>query len=192
MPATPSPAAPPAPLALPERLRTIFVDLDGVLADFHSAAARLWGLDPATLSQADWAQVGEWGLSVPKPDFWARVEAQGEAFWANLEPLPWAQELWDACHAACDGVVVLTSPAPFAASAAGKYAWVREHLDTKDMLIGRPKHVCAAPGRVLIDDRASYGPAWSREGGTLVSLHRPWNPSGHPPEAVIEALRAHA
>ncbi len=176
-------------VGLPKRLRTIFVDLDGVLADFHSAVARLWGKDPARIRTSEWAEIGEWGLSVPKPDLWDRVEAQGEEFWANLEPLPWAEELWDACQAACDSVVVLTSPGPFAASAAGKYAWVRQHLKTKDMLIGHPKHVCAAPGRVLVDDRASYGPSWTREGGTLVSLQRPWNPTGHAPQAIIAALR---
>lgn len=170
--------------------RSIFVDLDGVLADFHTAVARLYDLDPDTLTTSDWAEIGEWGLSIPKPDFWDRVQAAGAAFWSGLEPLPWAERLWAACHAVCERVVILTTPGPFPESAAGKYAWVRERLDTTSMLIGRPKEACSKPGHVLIDDRAGYGPRWEGEGGILLPLKRPWNPSGIEPEAIIANLES--
>jgi hypothetical protein len=188
---TTTPETPAAPaVALPSPLTALFVDLDGVLADFHTALARLYGLDPARLEEAGWAELGEWGLSIPKPGFWDSIQAEGPGWWAALPKLPWADRLWAACRAACDTVVVLTTPGPFAESAAGKYAWVTEQLGTADMLIGRPKEVCSRPGHALVDDRAGYGPRWQGEGGHLLSLRRPWNPSGHPPEAIIAALEA--
>jgi hypothetical protein len=173
-------------------LRAIFVDLDGVLADFHRPVTALYGLDPEALDDSAWAEVGEWGLSIPKPDFWARIQACGSDWWAELPKLPWADRLWRACKAACQQVVVLTTPGPFPESAAGKYQWVREQLDTHDMLIGRPKEVCSKPGHLLVDDRASYRPRWEAEGGKMLSLQRPWNLDGLTPEAIIAALESRA
>ena len=178
------------PLTKPNPLTAIFVDLDGVLADFHSSMARLWGLDPETLDEAKQAELGEWGLGIPMPDFWDKIRAEGPDFWAGLAPLPWADELWAACKEACETVVVLTTPGPFPESAAGKYEWVKRVLKSDDMLIGRPKEVCSQPGHILIDDRSGYGPRWNARGGQLFSLRRPWNPQGHPVETIINTLKA--
>ena len=175
---------------LPQPLRAVFVDLDGVLADFHHEVARLYGLDPTRLDDNEWAHIGEWALSIEKPDFWPRIQAGGAQWWADLPELPWAKQLWDACNAACDCVVVLTTPGPFPESAAGKYSWVREHLDTTRMLIGSPKHVCSKPGHVLVDDRSSYRRRWEAEGGRMVPLARPWNRSALDPEDIVAAFEA--
>jgi hypothetical protein len=173
-------------------IEVIFVDLDGVLVDFHRPLAALYGLDPDTLSDAEWAQIGEWGLGIPKDDLWQRVQAEGSKFWAQLPKLAWTDALWAACKAAAPQVVVLTTPGPFAESAAGKWSWVKEQLGTQDMLIGRPKEVCSKPGHVLIDDRAGYGPKWTAAGGVLLPLKRPWNPEGIAPEQLIAGLEAYA
>ncbi len=174
---------------LPRPLNAIFVDLDGVLADFHSSMVRLWGQDPATMDDASWAEAGEWGLSVEMPDFWPRVQAEGADFWRNLPKLPWTDRLWAACNAACDRVVILTTPGPFPESAAGKTAWVHEQLGPKTrVLIGSPKDVCSKPGRILIDDRSGYRNRWEAEGGVLMPLWRPWNVDGHDAGRIAAAL----
>jgi len=176
-------------MSLSRALRRLFIDLDGVLADFHTPLVGLYGLEPNALTEADWAQVGEWGLSVPKDDLWQRVQAAGAEFWAELPELPWTQELWAACRAACSEVIVLTTPGPFPESLAGKYAWVVEHLETSKMLIGSPKEACSKPGHVLIDDREGYRKRWEAEGGEMLTLQRPWSPQGDSPADVIAALR---
>ncbi len=178
-----------AGLTLPTPLEVLFVDLDGVLVDFHRPLARLYGLDPDALDDQAWAEIGEWGLSIPKDDLWQRVQAEGAAFWAELPKLPWTDALWAACHQAAKQVVILTTPGPFPESAAGKWQWVHENLHTQDILIGRPKEVCSQPGHVLIDDRCGYGPKWNAAGGLLVPLQRPWNPTGYAPETIIAALQ---
>jgi len=176
-------------LRIPRPLNAIFVDLDGVLADFHTDMARLWDVDAATLDQAASAELGEWGLGVPKDDFWPRIQAEGAAFWRNLGKLPWTDRLWAACQAACERVIVLTTPGPFPESAAGKYAWVREQLGTTKMLIGSPKDVCSGPGHILIDDRVGYTRQWEAAGGVMVPLRRPWTGGGYEVEAIIAALQ---
>lgn len=179
-------------LLLPRPLRAIFVDLDGTLADFHSELARLYLLDPAEISEERWAEIGEWGLGVPKADLWPRVQACGASWWSELPKLPWADELWAACQAACRQVVVLSTPAAFAESISGKYDWVRRQLGTSRMLLGSPKEVCSKAGHVLIDDRAGYQRRWEAEGGVMLPLRRPWNRSGYEPAEIIAALRRRA
>ena len=165
-----------------EKPSVICVDLDGVLVDLHHGLVRLFGDNPDTYTEADWAKVGEWGLSIPKGDFWGTVRSQGMQWWINLPKLPWADELWQACLATGATCVVLTTPGPFPESAYGKYVWVNEQL------IGQPKEICAQPGTWLIDDRAGYGPRWESRGGRLLSLKRPWNPNGLSIDEILKTL----
>lgn len=169
--------------------QVICVDLDGVLVDLHHALVRLFGDDPEKYTEADWAQVGEWGLSIPKGDFWGKVRSQGYQWWVNLPKLPWADALWQACLETGAECVVLTTPAPFPECSAGKWQWVYEQLHTQNILIGKPKEICAQAGTWLIDDRAGYGPRWESRGGRLLSLRRPWNPAGMDVEAIIKTLQ---
>ena len=90
------------------------------------------------------------------------------------------------------GGCAVAGGAPFPECAAGKYQWVSEQLHTNHILIGKPKEICAQPGTWLIDDRAGYGPRWEARGGRLLSLQRPWNPSGMPIDAILGELRKYA
>ena len=177
-------------IALPDRLDVIFLDMDGVLCDFHTAVAELWGLDPASIDDAKWAEIGEWGIGVPMPDFWDRIEAEGRAWWEGLGKLAWTDELWEACHERARHVAILTSPAPFAACHEGKRAWVSDQLGRADVVVTSAKSVCSGPNKVLIDDRTKYADGWEELGGTFVPLRRPWTGSGPTPAEIIEALRA--
>ena len=174
---------------LPDPVDIIFLDMDGVLCDFHTAVAALWGLDPAAIDDAKWAEIGEWGISVPMPDFWDRIEAEGRAWWEGLEKLPWTDELFDACADRADRVAILTSPAPFAACHEGKRAWIRDKFGRADVVITSAKSLCAGPGRVLIDDRTKYAEGWNAAGGTFVPLRRPWTGAGPTAGELLDALR---
>ncbi len=175
----------------------ICIDMDGVLVDMHTPLIRLYGEDPANYQTDEaLAPVGEWGISVeredlwPKGHFWDKIEAAGAQWWQDLPELPWTQDLW---HAAIDtgaSVLVLTTPAPFPACAAGKSAWCNQHLNTSNIMIGKPKYACAKPGSWLIDDRAMYCTRWEKEGGEVLSLKRPWNPTGMEPQTIIDLLRS--
>lgn len=174
---------------LPDRIDIIFLDMDGVLCDFHTAVATLWGLDPGRLGEADWAEIGEWGIGVPKPDFWSRIEAEGRGFWERLGKLPWTDELWEACHQRADRVAILTSPAPFFACHEGKRAWVRARLGRADVVITSAKALCSGPSKVLIDDRTKYAEGWAAAGGHFIPLRRPWTGAGPSAEEIIAQLR---
>jgi len=167
----------------------ICIDLDGVLVDMHTPLVRLFGEDPSTYTDAQWREVGQWGLSIPKDNFWEKIRAQGSQWWINLPKLPWTDELWESALATGATCVVLTTPGPFPESAYGKWQWVNDNLHTQNVLIGQPKEVCAKPGSWLIDDRAGYGPKWEGNGGTLLSLKRPWNPEGMTIEDILKTVK---
>ncbi|MBO4349656.1 MAG: HAD family hydrolase [Proteobacteria bacterium] len=172
-----------------DKPKVICIDLDGVLVDLHHGLVRLFGEDPEKYTEAQWAEVGEWGLSIPKGDFWGKVRSQGLQWWINLPKLPWTDELWQAALDTGATCVVLTTPAPFPESSYGKWQWVYENLNTRNVLIGQPKEICAQPGTWLIDDRAGYGPRWEGRGGRLLSLKRPWNPNGLDIQEILAILR---
>ncbi len=127
----------------------IFLDLDGVLADWGRAAINAHGLCPDEVF-ASWptgtfelAEV----LGISTNAMWKPIHAQGEAFWANLEPYPWALELVRACQEVAP-TTILTSPSLHPAAAAGKITWLQRVLgrDFSDFLIGPDKPSCARLG----------------------------------------------
>ena len=118
-----------------DKPQVICIDLDGVLVDLHYGLVKLFGDDPEKYSDAQWAEVGEWGLSIPKGDFWGRVRSQGIQWWLNLPKLPWTDELWEACNATGATCVILTTPAPFPESSYGKWQWVNDQLHTNNILM---------------------------------------------------------
>jgi len=160
------------------QINRIFLDLDGVLADWLSPAVRAHGRDPDEVLAAwpastyDLAEV----LGVSTNALWKPIHAQGAAFWEQLEPYPWVHDMVRGCQEFAP-TTILTSPSLDPMAAAGKVAWMQRVLgrDFRDFLIGPDKPSCARPGAVLIDDRDSGCEAFIAAGGHAVVFPQPWN-----------------
>ena len=177
----------------------IFLDLDGVLADFfHPALARPGRADLATAWPRGVRDMAE-TMGLTWEAFWAPLVAEGPAFWADLPPLPWMEGLL----AAVDDLApwtVLTRPHPEPACVAGKLAWMNRHLAPRkrgrhfeDFVLTRSKRLLAAPGRVLVDDSAGMVASFRNAGGEAVLFPQVWNAGhevGDPLAHVVEALAA--
>lgn len=156
----------------------VFVDLDGVLADFVGGVCRKFGKpDPYTRPEAQ----GEWGieklLGIEPAAFW---EPLGEEFWANLSPThDWHSILSAAVAAAGDpaNVALLTSPCETPGCLEGKKAWIANWLPEyrRSTIFCSRKDLIAGPGKVLIDDSDANVRAWEGAGGTAVLVPRHWN-----------------
>jgi hypothetical protein len=79
--------------------RQIYLDCDGVLADFDSSARTILGAPSEVFERRHGA--GE---------FWKRL-ARADGFFANLDPLPDAFELYDAVKAKAP-IILTPRPAP--------------------------------------------------------------------------------
>lgn len=81
-------------MAPPTKIR-IHLDVDGVLADWQSAAIRLFDQDPVEV-HASWPP-DVWDLAtvlgISTNQLWRAVDAAGSNFWANLELFPWSLDL---------------------------------------------------------------------------------------------------
>lgn len=136
-------------------VKTIFVDMDGVLADFDERVRQVFGknvpTDNGEFWKYIWANHPDWFLTLPRmPDFGPLVQA------IESTMLP---------------VAVLSAlPNPKRgntyAALAGKDKWIKRNLDWPAIFCVRSnKKQYAAPGMVLIDDTRSNIDEWNAAGG---------------------------
>lgn len=159
----------------------IFLDMDGVLCDFISAALEAHGRIELLQS---WP-AGEWEiakvLGCTTGEFWRSVDHQGEHFWSGLQPYGWAREL---AHLAAryGETLIASTPSESHHSAAGKVLWLERHFPgwfpaSKRTFTAR-KDLIARPGRLLVDDSDRNVSAWIAAGGEAVLFPQPWNSLG--------------
>lgn len=151
----------------------VFIDLDGVLADFLTGACSRFGrkLDDLPTGVYDLSQL--FGLP------WAEIDAvigRDHDFWRNLPSYPWTKSVMNLLREAqIDGAIghvfVLSSPwqqSPECHKA--KLEWCDAHLGvpTSDVILTPHKHLLAGPDRLLIDDLPSHCETWCRSGGYAI------------------------
>lgn len=156
----------------------IFLDLDGVLADFVQGAVELHGYDSDPYGPV--ANRGRWDLEkiigIPEQDFFSPM---GYDFWANLKPLPWAWQLMDIVNETFgeENVAIMTSPVPRDGCIDGKRAWIKKHLPNigTRVFFGKHKWLCANPHALLIDDYPKNVNRFRRNGGQGLLFPAKWN-----------------
>ncbi len=159
----------------------IFVDLDGVLVDFISAALECHG---ATIARDDWPPA-EWSvpkiLGISKSEFWRKIDDLGHTFWADLQPYAWKDPLIAAVSSIDSRWTIATAPSMNPACPHGKILWMRKHLpkesnrDFMRFMIGRDKHALAGPSAILIDDSDEKINDFTAAGGIGILFPQPWN-----------------
>ena len=151
----------------------VFLDCDGVLADFESAAIRVAGCVPrAGGSREEVAAV------------WAKIGRSPDFFY-HLEKLPDADALVEGVIAMGFQPVILTGLPRFMDAAEQKMRWAARHYPALKMITcsARLKRVHGQPGDVLIDDLEKFRGEWEEMGGVFI-LHRSAQES-------LRALREH-
>lgn len=137
----------------------LFVDLDGVLADFHSKALEVTGMD-ATIVDSNPAT---------KKEFWRKIKQHlksGEKFWEAMVPLRDAHVLWR--FVSKYSPTILTSTGSEKSAQVEKEVWVKHHIGDVPVIFVRDsadKAQYAAPNHILIDDRLKSINPWIAAGG---------------------------
>jgi len=135
------------------RLRSIYLDLDGCLVDFVGGALRSLRLDE-TLQEKVLIFDFFNQFRLDEKQFWSTI-ANSVEWWASLTPYPWASELYQTCCRYADKVVLCTSHSDCAYAATGKMLWVEKHLGVSPssvICITEKQRLAAAKGTILIDD----------------------------------------
>jgi hypothetical protein len=135
----------------------LFVDMDGVLADFDTGHERLTGVrSDKLLDNADWKA----------------VEAD-KMFYAKLPPMPDLHVLWS--YVRRYRPTVLTGlPKTVQGAEHQKRAWIATYIGPDVPVIccaSKDKCLYAMPGDILIDDWEKYQHLWVAKGGAWIT-HR--------------------
>ena len=142
---------------------TIFLDMDGVLADFDRSTTVILGMAP-----------GQFERERGTPAFWATLRRRAPNLYAELPLMADARELWDGVRALSgQEPVILTGVPRWKDAADQKRRWAAEHFPGATVITGfaRNKSDHAQPGDVLIDDRLQYRDRWEARGGIFI-VHR--------------------
>lgn len=160
----------------------LLLDLDGVLADFNSAAAIVHNLTPEEMYKHH--KPGEWsivpalskalGKELDEDSFWEPIHAMEDAFWESLQPTPWYSDLmfYINGHVIAGELewFIVTAPSQCHSSYAGKVKWMKQRFgrDFDSFHITRHKHHLANLDTILIDDRNRNCKEFRKAGGGAI------------------------
>lgn len=144
----------------------VFVDCDGVLADFDKRAIEILGHRPRDFEGKEGADA-----------MWEQIDAYPDFFY-SLEPLADAHYLWNSIIERGHDPIVLTGTPRWTnkkmrSPTEQKVAWVQKHFGHDKVITCKSKDKCLhmeQPGDVLIDDWHKYIPQWEAKGGVFI-LH---------------------
>lgn len=134
----------------------LFLDADGVLADFDHGARKLLGASPKDY-------IARHG----RGSFWKRL-AKAKNFYGSLPEMPDARLLFDAVRHLVP--TILTGLPMGSWAAPQKVEWAAEHFPGVPIVtcMARDKHKHMRPGDVLVDDREKHRAAYEEAGVVFV------------------------
>ena len=142
----------------------VYLDMDGVIADFDKRFRDLSGMEPK-----------EFENKYGKKEFWNLIDEEHKIkFWVGIPTMPGAADLVDAVKDY--NYELLTSPSAKKQSYLGKILWVRNHIGSVfpskpriNFKKAKEKHLIKpqlAKTDILIDDREDTIGRWNAAGGT--------------------------
>ena len=134
----------------------VYLDCDGVLADFDKGAAAVFGMRPEAYER-------RYGLG----RFWKALATTPD-FFANLDLLPDAVELFEAVRQLQP--VILTGLPRGNWAEPQKRRWAERHFPGVEVITTSAalKREHCHPGDALVDDRDKYRPLWEAAGGIFI------------------------
>lgn len=137
-------------------MRQLYLDFDGVLADFDAGATAILGLPPREFEKRH-------GLG----RFWQKL-AQAPDFYFGLPLLPDAMRLFEAVNHL--DPIILTGLPRGNWAADQKVRWAAKHFPGTRIIttMARDKRDHAREGEVLVDDQLRHAHLWEGAGGVFI------------------------
>ena len=174
-------------------IKTIFLDLDGVIVDILGGTLKTFNVSPTPEIYANGGFITNC-VDMDKGIFWKQIASFGPDWWENLQPYPWYKDLIKALKSIGE-LYILTSPPNTAAhsqshAGTGKMRWIAKHLgnDFRNFILCYDKYLLAAPNRLLIDDRADHCNLFEEHGGQSILFAQPWNYGTHDADSIIRMI----
>lgn len=142
-------------------VNTLYLDCDGVLADFDESAYQILGMNPRRFEKLYGAKA-----------FWHELKS-ADQFFEKLKPMYDAMELYNAVKH-LKPVILTGAPINFDSAAMQKTNWVMEHFGCEQRIIvckSKDKKNFCKPGDIIVDDWPKHRHLWEGVGGIWVD-HR--------------------
>lgn len=135
----------------------IFLDCDGVLADFKKGATKVLGMDPTKYEEKH-----------GKKEFWKQIYAAPNFFY-NLEPMSDAHDLVNAVKHLKP--TILTGRPAGTWGTQQKLDWGKKYFPDLPMIVclAKDKNTYGKAGDILIDDTVKYEHLWAQMGGIWIT-----------------------
>ncbi len=163
-------------------IKTVLLDMDGVIADFIGGACKAHGKESPYLHEANlgkWDIDKIWGMS--PEEFWEPLNSV--EFWRCLDKTDEADYIVSALVGiySVAGVAICTRPPDsfYGGAVDGKRQWIARHYpDLLDnMIFCVDKSLCAGREILLVDDNDMNVRRFEDNGGNSFLVPRPWNSS---------------
>lgn len=143
--------------------RTLYIDLNGVMADFDGAFPAIFGLDHRSLAD---------------DEMWGHINSH-PSFFRDLPPMAGALDFFRSVEHLNPVILTACPKSNYPHVAAQKRAWVRAHLSQTCLVLpvlgGRHKPLFMhQAGDVLIDDFGKNCAAWTAAGGIAIKHEGDW------------------
>ena len=136
----------------------IYVDMDGVLADFKASFKKISGKTTEEVDKED--------TKGNQEAFWEYVDKGGLEFWSEMPWIKGSKKLWN--YVKNKDVAILSAPARrLPNSIRGKQLWVGRELGSPKLILkrAREKKEYATKDSILIDDYKKNIQQWKSAGG---------------------------
>jgi 5'(3')-deoxyribonucleotidase len=138
--------------------KQIFVDLDGVVADWEKRAIEILGMD--FNSTINYLKCGGDLEDICDIHFWEILDKKSELFWNELNLFPWAYEMIEKLQELgqvsflSSGGNIYRRPVGVGNASFGKTLWISEKFREYNipLILTKHKYFCAGSNSILIDD----------------------------------------
>jgi hypothetical protein len=136
--------------------KQIYLDCDGVLADFDAGAEAIFGMSPQAFEKRHGPR-----------EFWRRL-AKAPDFFGSLPLMADACELYEAVRH--KNPIILTGMPRGGWAESQKRRWAERYFPGVPVIttMAALKHEHRHPGDVLVDDRDKHRHLWEHEGGIFI------------------------
>jgi 5'(3')-deoxyribonucleotidase len=153
----------------------VFLDIDGVLANFNKRAYEALSLPYAENLPTTWHWYKNYGLSFEEFDSVCTVD-----FWEGVQWMSDGREILKAVENKFgrSQIYLCTTLMPNPGSGTGKMRWIERHLPQykkRFLLMTAPKNLFSGSDCLLIDDKDDNIDEFRTGDGVAITVPRPWN-----------------
>lgn len=156
-----------------EEVMYIYLDMDGVISDFTTAALIANGVDPSAHIAKEYKIEKDLGISARK--FWENIDNVGEVFWSDMGLFSWTIDL----IGSLDNFIILSSPSMNPQCVSGKLKWIYKVLGSsfRNYMFVPSNLKCKVANQdsILIDDSEKNCEDFMTAGGYSVLFPQPYN-----------------